>query len=596
MDEASARLRITTELPGLLKRWVRLGLLQALMTLAGAHAGAALAQSQPYPGPLPNQPPRPAGASKGAPIELKYYAPGAYQVSKLVGLLDNTNNTSTDINGQSFPCSDTTTATHPGNASNTHASTVPYDVWYPSSLGQDGLAHPIVVFGPGYIPPAGAPLPSSLPAGATINNTLPELVTADNASTYDYFLRHLASWGFVVIATQSGEAGSGLQEICAAKFMMGLNASVSPLVMVNEVNSIGPQTFGGIAYDPASGVTTAVPEPVPIPGTVPVVARDQQNHPMTFVFKLDDPNDPSYPIPQYSYAVGSVPSTYTIPNPFYGALNTGQIAALGQSEGATGAINAYVDGITSVAGVQTPIFKTLVSIETPGQEWCNGGVIEQLLGNLPPPQVIPEAPDDTCRSTMRLKSGSVFFVNGSLDWVVSPSWQLFPPCMDSQGNPREVSNYCMYQNVPASSGVAKVWATLRGANHQDITGQPWCINFTNRNWSQPPDAQYGANQSAIAFWAGNTPWGTATPFDPNILAAPATQAPCGADYSGDQSANPNFNNPSYGGVFGYLGYITAWLMDQLQGDADAHQAFVDGTGEIFSETTNWTNQMSTIAQ
>src|SRR5262249_43500037 len=150
--------------------------------------------------------------------------------------------------------------------------------------------------------------------------------------------------------------------------------------------------------------------------------------------------------------------------------------------------------------------------------------------------------------------------------IVSPSWQLFQKCLDSQGNPHELSNYCMYQNIPVSSNVIKVWATLRGANHQDITGQPWCINFTNRNWAQPPDAQYGANLSAITFWGGANLWGTTTPFYQNVLAAPASREPCGADYSGDQSSNPNFNNPSYGGAFGYLGYITAWLMDQLQGD------------------------------
>lgn len=45
--------------------------------------------------------------------------------------------------------------------------------------------------------------------------------------------------------------------------------------------------------------------------------------------------------------------------------------------------------------------------------------------------------------------------------------------------------------------------------------------------------------------------------------------------------------PCVNGVYGYLGYPTAWFMDQLQGDAYAHGAFVNGTGEMFSETTNW---------
>ncbi len=45
--------------------------------------------------------------------------------------------------------------------------------------------------------------------------------------------------------------------------------------------------------------------------------------------------------------------------------------------------------------------------------------------------------------------------------------------------------------------------------------------------------------------------------------------------------------PCFLGVYGYLGYPTAWMMFQLQGDSLAHGAFVSGTGEVFSETKNW---------
>jgi hypothetical protein len=41
------------------------------------------------------------------------------------------------------------------------------------------------------------------------------------------------------------------------------------------------------------------------------------------------------------------------------------------------------------------------------------------------------------------------------------------------------------------------------------------------------------------------------------------------------------------GVYGYLGYITAWLMDQLQANASAHAAFVHGSGEMFHQPRNW---------
>jgi hypothetical protein len=79
--------------------------------------------------------------------------------------------------------------------------------------------------------------------------------------------------------------------------------------------------------------------------------------------------------------------------------------------------------------------------------------------------------------------------------------------------------------------VTKVWGTLKGPDHNDVQGQPDCV---------------------------------------------AAARPC------------------VNGVYGYLGYPTAWMMDQLRGDPFAHQAFVNGTGEIFGETTNWSNQTSNI--
>jgi hypothetical protein len=80
--------------------------------------------------------------------------------------------------------------------------------------------------------------------------------------------------------------------------------------------------------------------------------------------------------------------------------------------------------------------------------------------------------------------------------------------------------------------VSKVWGTLNGPNHNDSQGQPDC-------------------------------------------------------------AAANF--PCTNGVYGYLGYPTAWLMDRLRGDARAHSAFISGSGEIFTEKTNWSNQTSNIA-
>ncbi|MGF6882823.1 pimeloyl-ACP methyl ester carboxylesterase [Nocardia sp. GAS34] len=47
------------------------------------------------------------------------------------------------------------------------------------------------------------------------------------------------------------------------------------------------------------------------------------------------------------------------------------------------------------------------------------------------------------------------------------------------------------------------------------------------------------------------------------------------------------------GVDGYLGYLTAWFLDQLRGDTRAHSIFVSGTGE-FQHNAHWTDQQSNI--
>jgi predicted dienelactone hydrolase len=75
------------------------------------------------------------------PIELKYYASGPWAVTVSIGSL----------------CCDSA-----GNK---------FDVYYPTALGQGGFKHPILTWGNG-------------------TNSL--------SSNYTYFLKHMASWGFVL--------------------------------------------------------------------------------------------------------------------------------------------------------------------------------------------------------------------------------------------------------------------------------------------------------------------------------------------------------------------------------------------------------------
>ena len=85
-------------------------------------------------------------------IEKKYYAQGPWAVTYKQGLY----------------CCD----------SQDHS----FDFYYPTNLGANGFLHPIITWGNG---------------------------SFGQANGVDYFLRHLASWGFVIIATEESFTGPG---------------------------------------------------------------------------------------------------------------------------------------------------------------------------------------------------------------------------------------------------------------------------------------------------------------------------------------------------------------------------------------------------
>ncbi len=222
-----------------------------------------------------------------------------------------------------------------------------------------------------------------------------------------YLLTHMASWGFVVIATEDTMTGPGQTILSAAKFLINENT---------DSNSI-----------------------------------------------------------------------------FYHKLNTSQVGSFGASQGATGALNAMMKS--------GGLIKTAIPIELLSQIWCSSPT--------------------NCVDTKNMTSGSVFFIDGSMDAIsppTQPPWEL-----------GEESIAAYYDAAPGS--VVKLKGTLNGPNHNDVTDKPSCKK---------------------AKW------------------------PC---------AN---------GVYGYLGYPTAWMMAQLQGDTYARGAFIQGTGEIFSETTNWAYVASNV--
>ncbi|AHH20293.1 alpha/beta hydrolase family protein [Nocardia nova SH22a] len=290
---------------------------------------------------------RPSG-----PVEARYLQPGPWPVAEQYG----------------FGCCDSTGAA--------------YDVWYPANIRDRPVRHPIITWGNG---------------------------TAAQPRQYAYLLRHLASWGFAVIATENRSTGSGVDIAGAARYLTDR------------------------AADPASI--------------------------------------------------------------FHDRLDTRAVGAIGHSQGATGVLNAMIGSGGAI--------RTAVPIELPSQAVCSKRL--------------------SCTDTRRLSKGSVFFVNGSDDALVSPSQPLW-------SLPGLQSNQDYYNATPAS--VTKVWGTLVGPNHNDVQGQPDCSH-----------ASY----------------------------------PCTT------------------GVYGYLGYPTAWLVARLWGCPSAAAAFAPGTGEFYAPNPHWGNQIGANA-
>ncbi|GAB2660765.1 poly(ethylene terephthalate) hydrolase family protein [Nocardia goodfellowii] len=103
-----------------------------------------------------------------AQLEAVYYAPGTWAVAERTGL-------------------DCCTST--GDS---------YDIWYPADLGAGGVAHPIITWGNG---------------------------TLAHPREYAYLLAHLASWGFVVIAADRTDTGTGVQMLDAVEYLTRQNSN-----------------------------------------------------------------------------------------------------------------------------------------------------------------------------------------------------------------------------------------------------------------------------------------------------------------------------------------------------------------------------------
>src|SRR6266849_3211358 len=87
-----------------------------------------------------------------------------------------------------------------------------FDLYYPTNLGAGGFKHPIITWGNG---------------------------TNGKASDVDYFLKHMASWGFVIIATEDKNTGVGQTILDAAKFLVAANGTPGIFQNKLDVNNVG---------------------------------------------------------------------------------------------------------------------------------------------------------------------------------------------------------------------------------------------------------------------------------------------------------------------------------------------------------------------
>ncbi len=147
-----------------------------------------------------------------------------------------------------------------------------YSLFYPTDLGAGGFKHPILTWGNG--------------TGAT-------------PSQYADTLDHLASWGFVVIASDSGSVGLGTEMLDGAEYMVAENADPASVFY----QKLDPAKVGALGHSQGAGgtlnatvhsnglivsaLTIELPDPIwwgsPVPSLASVAA------PMFFIRGTSDP-------------------------------------------------------------------------------------------------------------------------------------------------------------------------------------------------------------------------------------------------------------------------------------------------------------------
>jgi hypothetical protein len=107
----------------------------------------------------------------------------------------------------------------------TDASGAAYTLFYPANVGTSGVDHPILTWGNG---------------------------TGSTPSNYTATLTHLASWGFVVVASNSGQTGWGNEMLAGANYLVSQNSNPSSIFY----QAVDPTKVGALGH--SQGATGAV--------------------------------------------------------------------------------------------------------------------------------------------------------------------------------------------------------------------------------------------------------------------------------------------------------------------------------------------------
>ena len=134
---------------------------------------------------------------------------------------------------------------------------------------------------------------------------------------------------------------------------------------------------------------------------------------------------------------------------------------------------------------------------------------------------------------------------------------------------------------------AQIWCSANCVDTANLaSGSVFLLDGSLDLLISPPVQIQGNGEQSIAVYYSQVP-GSVMKLKGTLI------GPNHNDITG-QPGGSNAVQPCVNGVYGYLGYPTAWFMYQLQADNYAHGAFVNGSGEMFSQTTNWTYVASNI--